>query len=95
MAQKCEGPRGNAGPNTKTNNSQRNAVDQALATSIWENIEGQGRVRLAALRARVRDWCTRADLVRALVALITARAVVISGSLDGPVIEVAQRRGAR
>jgi hypothetical protein len=92
---KEKSPRGNAGHTIKPVTSHDNPVAQALATSIWELIERDRRVRLADLRARVRDRACQADLVRALVVLVSVGTVVISGSMDGPVVEVAQRGGVR
>jgi len=51
MAQKCEGPRSNAGRPTKPVTSHDSPVTQATATSIWEIVERDGRVRLADLRS--------------------------------------------
>jgi len=86
MAQKCEGPRSNAGRPTKPVTSHDSPVTQATATSIWEIVERDGRVRLADLRAKCRDWATRRVLAQTLRSLAALGILRLAGSADGSTI---------
>jgi len=84
---KEKSPRANAGRPTKPVTSHDSPVTQATATSIWEIVERDGRVRLADLSARCRDWATRGDVARTRRELSSAGILRLTASVDGPAVD--------
>ena len=86
-----------AGANRRTSKSntftpEHIGIERVLASCVLDLLLQTPQIAFCDLRARVRDWATRGQLLTALGALIQADFIQVTDSIAGPQISLRQER---
>ena len=86
-----------AGANRRTSKSnyfthEHIGIERVLASCVLDLLLQTPQIAFCDLRARVRDWATRGQLLTALGALIQADFIQVTDSIAGPQISLKQER---
>ncbi len=67
-------------------------IERVLESCVYELLLQTPQIAFCDLRARVRDWATRGQLVAALGTLLKADSIQVTTSIVGPQISLRQER---